>query len=58
MLFAIIIGIHIESYLNLFRFVGQISRKTEKFGVSEIWGDRNWKQNRYSLHIYISAVKS
>jgi hypothetical protein len=32
MLFDIIIGIYIESQLNIFSFVAQISSKMEKFG--------------------------
>jgi hypothetical protein len=31
------IGIHIESRFKLFRPVAQISSKTEKFRVSDIW---------------------
>jgi hypothetical protein len=41
MLFDIIIGIYIELHLKIFSFVAQISSKTEKFGVSKIWSDRN-----------------
>jgi hypothetical protein len=36
--FDIGIGIHIESQLNMFRFVDDISRKTDIFLMSEIWG--------------------
>jgi hypothetical protein len=41
MLFDIIIGIYIESQLNVLSFVPHISSKTEMFEVSDVWADRN-----------------
>jgi hypothetical protein len=38
MFFNIGIGIHIESQLNMFRFVDDISSEMEVFPVSEMWG--------------------
>jgi hypothetical protein len=46
MVFDIGIGIHIESELNMFRFVDDISSKMEVFPMPEIWGGRDFMQNR------------
>jgi hypothetical protein len=37
LLFDIIIWIHIESLMTIFRYVASTSEKTEKYWVSEIW---------------------
>jgi hypothetical protein len=52
MLFNIIIGIHIELQLKIFSFIIQLSSKTDKFGMSEILGDRNQKQNHHFMHTW------
>jgi hypothetical protein len=53
MFFDIGIGIHIESQLNMFRFVNDISSKMEVFPVSEIWVGRNFMQNSNFMHTCI-----
>jgi hypothetical protein len=42
MFFDIGIGIHIQSQLNMFRFVDNISSKMKVFPVSEMLGGRNF----------------
>jgi hypothetical protein len=58
MFFDIGIGIHLESQLNMFHFVDDISSKMEVFSVSEILGGRNFMQNRNFIrtckHDYLS----
>jgi hypothetical protein len=51
MFFDIGIGIHVESQLNTFRFVDDISSKMAIFPVSEIWGRGGGPQ--FHAHLYI-----
>jgi hypothetical protein len=46
---------YLEVQLNVFSFVAQILRKTEKFVVSYICSDSNSKQNRNFMQSYIGA---
>jgi hypothetical protein len=55
MFFDIITSIHIESQLNIFCFINNVSSKMEFFAVSEILRGRNFMQNRNFMHTCIKA---